>query len=53
VSAADWWRTGYGQEFAHNIERIAASLEQISKTLKRLDKTLEVLATEGRPDDPR
>lgn len=36
MSAADWWRVGYGHDFAQNIERIAASLEKISKALDRL-----------------
>lgn len=33
MTGADFWRVGFGAEFAANIERIAASLEKISKIL--------------------
>jgi len=50
VSAADWWRVGYGHDFAQNVERIAASLEKISKALERIDRTLQLQSTERSSD---
>jgi len=51
VSGSDFWRVGYGHDFAQNIERIAASLEKISKALERIDRTLQLQSTERRSDD--
>lgn len=47
MSAADWWRTGYAQEFVANIGRIAASLEKQGELLERIAVVLEAIRLEG------
>ncbi len=50
MSGADFWRVGYGHDFAQNIERIAASLEKISKLLELLIAKVDEDGTERRSD---
>lgn len=35
---ADFWRVGYGADFARNIERIAKALERIAAALEQPTK---------------
>lgn len=41
MSGADFWRVGYGADFARDIERIAASLERQTKLLQRIVDAIE------------